>query len=114
MLRVIFEVFIDVLFRTKFRIIFQLSAKGFTLILYSKRFPTLSPLDRKDTTYIIVDDSENIAKRHYQESKESKKWNAKITETQKQLLYLYWTPKMHKIRQDRDLSQDLPVVQLLQ
>ena len=57
---------------------------------------------------MIVDDtSENIVKRHCQESK---KWNAQVTETQKQLPYLYWTPKMHKT--PRDLLLDLPVVQL--
>ena len=48
----------------------------------------------KNGTYIKVDDSaETVINRH---SAEVKKWKAIIKDQQKQLPFLYWTPKMHK------------------
>ena len=51
-------------------------------------------MELKTLTYIQSNNSvDSIIKRHYSDVK---RWKANITDEQKQLPYLYWTPKMHK------------------
>lgn len=51
-------------------------------------------VDIKTNTYVQINETVNtIIERHYNDVK---KWNAIVTDEQKQLPYLYWTPKMHK------------------
>ena len=56
---------------------------------------SLSPLENKtNKTYLTpVDSLETLVKRHINDCK---KWSGSISDKQKQLPFLYWTPKMHK------------------